>query len=149
MTTLLEREHSTAVEERIVDRQSMRPDSSPPKSRRIRTWLVSLLAIAVVASAAAVIVQSQEAAVEPLTYRAIGESEAVARFAPFVAPALTYRAIGEAEAVARFASVVEPAVTSRAFEEAATLQRFAPFVEPALSYRAIGEAEALQRFVSF
>jgi len=148
MTAVLERERTAAVEEReaVVTPQHTGVPSSKPS--RFRAWMIALV-VAVVAAATGLVITSQENAPETLTFRVIGETEALQRFAPGVETGLSFRVIGETEALQRFVPGVETGLSFRVIGETEALQRFVPGVAAGvsgLSFRVIGETEALQRF---
>ena len=105
MTALLERERTTAVEERVAPEKPVCREPPMRPAKRFRTWMAALAAVAVVGAGAAAVSLTQADATEALSYRAVGEVEAIERFASVAAvPGLSYRAVGEVEAVERFAS---------------------------------------------
>ena len=105
MTTLLERERSTNVEEPAAPGNPLRGGTTVRRSNGVRAWIASAVAVAVIAAGAVAVSLNQADASEPLAYRSIGEVEALQRFASSsVVPGLSYRAIGEVEALERFAT---------------------------------------------
>ncbi len=147
MTTLLERPADHEANEPSPEGNASPAQPRRRNVKRFRTWAASLVAVAAVATAAVGISLNQADAAETLSYRTIGEAEALARFAPAVDAGLSYRVIGESEALARFAPIVDFGLTYRTIGEAEAFARFGPTVDFGLPYRAIGEAEAIQRFV--
>ena len=104
MTAILERERAAVVEERQAVRTPRYTEPARSKPSRFKAWMAALV-VAVVAAGAGVVAVNQQNATETLTFRAIGESEALARFVPAVSAVdagLTFRAIGESEALERF-----------------------------------------------
>ena len=146
MTTLLERPAEYEANEPRSEGNSVPAQPRRRNVKRFRTWAASLVAVAVIATAAVGISLNQADATEALSFRAIGEAEALARFTPTIDAGLSYRAIGETEALARFAPIVDAGLSYRAIGEAEAIARFGPTVDFGLPYRAIGEAEALARF---
>ena len=169
MTTLLERERSTAVKEReVADRP---PRIEPPKraKRGGMPWMILLLVVAVLGAglAIAILVAQEEDAAEPLSYHVITEEEANARFGPFQTGllyrvitrdyaderfgpfdiGLSYHKLTPEEADARFGPFPKPLVYHQITEEEAR-ERFVPFPEP-LRYNVITEEEANARFGPF